>query len=69
MEKVDSENGEQTLHDDAIFSIYVAGRYTSRYEIEKAGAPARRGRIIVGMMDLYTGTMAAGTFVCLEEEF
>lgn len=102
IEKIDSETGEQILHDDAIFSIYAASRYTSRAEIEKAGAPAgteigdvkfymedtmitgskeflesmgawniepvTRGRAAVGMMDLYTGIVAAGTPVCLEEE-
>jgi len=102
IEKVDSETGEQLLHDDAIFSIYAASRYTSRAEIEKAGAPAgteigdvkfymedtmitgskeflmsmgawniepvMRGRAAVGMDELYTGIVAAGTPVCLEEE-
>lgn len=102
IEKVDSETGEQLLHDDAIFSIYAASRYTSRDEIEKAGAPAgteigdvkfymedtmitgskeflmsmgawnigpvMRGRAAVGMSELYTGIVAAGTPVCLEEE-
>lgn len=101
IEKVDSETGEQILHDDAIFSIYAASRYTSRDEIEKAGAPAgteigdvkfymedtmitgsreflmsmgawdiepvMRGRS-VGMDELYTGIVAAGTPVCLEDE-
>lgn len=101
IEKVDSETGEQLLHDDAIFSIYAASRYTSRAEIEKAGAPegteigdvkfymedtmitgskeflmsmgawniepVMRGRS-VGMDELYSGTVAAGTPVCVEDE-
>lgn len=101
VEKVDSETGEQLLHDDAIFSIYAASRYTNRAEIEKAGAPAgteigdvkfymedtmitgskeflmsmgawniepvMRGRS-VGIDELYSGMVVAGTPVCVEDE-
>lgn len=36
IEKLDSETGENILHDDAIFAIYGAERYTSTAEIRNA---------------------------------
>lgn len=97
IEKLDSETGEQILHDDVIFSIYAASRYTSQAEIEAAGAPERteigdvkyymEDTLITGSKEfleamnainiepikrgsdnLYSGTVSAGTPVCLEEE-
>ena len=100
IEKLDSETGESLLHDDAIFSIYAASRYTSKAEIIAAGAPegtevgdvkfymedtqisgskefleAMNARNIepvmrgsVGLDELYTGIVAAGTPVCVEDE-
>ena len=100
IEKLDSETGENLLHDDAIFSIYAASRYTSKAEIIAAGAPegtevgdvkfymedtqisgskefleAMNARNIepvmrgsVGLDELYTGIVSAGTPVCVEDE-
>lgn len=36
LEKLDSETGENILHDDAIFAIYGAERYTSTVDIKEA---------------------------------
>lgn len=33
--KVDAETGEQILHDDSVFAIYAASRYTTEDEIKK----------------------------------
>lgn len=38
LEKLDSETGENILHDDAIFAIYGAERYTSTVDIKEAVA-------------------------------
>ena len=97
IEKLDSETGEQILHDDAIFALYAASRYTSQAEIEEAGAPKgteigdvkfymedttitgskefleSMGAVNIepvsrGVGELYSGTVSAGTPVCVEEE-
>jgi len=103
IEKLDSETGENILHDGAIFGLYAASRYTTQEEVDEAianGAPetTKIGNVkyylkdttITGTYEFlkamgadnikpytrmfgeetnqYSGTVPAGTPVCLESE-
>ena len=103
IEKLDSETGENILHDGAIFGLYAASRYTTQDEVDEAianGAPetTKIGNVKYYLKDttitgtyeflkamgadnikpyekifdkdtnLYSGTVPAGTPVCVESE-
>lgn len=103
IEKLDSETGENILHDGAVFGLYAASRYTTQEEVDEAianGAPetTKIGNVkyylkdttITGTYEFlkamgadnikpytkifgeetnqFSGTVPAGTPVCLESE-
>ena len=103
VEKLDSETGENILHDGAIFGLYAASRYTTQDEVDEAianGAPETtkignakhylKDTTITGTYEFlkamgadnikpytkifgeetnqFSGTVPAGTPVCLESE-
>ena len=103
IEKLDSETGDNILHDGAVFGLYAASRYTTQDEVDEAitnGAPETtkigdakfylKDTTITGTYEflkamgaddikpyekifnkntnLYSGTVPAGTPVCVESE-
>ena len=67
IEKLDSETGENIVHDGAIFALYAASRYTSQDEVDQAIAEGAPVTTKIGDAKFYTeDTMINGTFEFLK---
>jgi len=63
IEKLDSETGENILHDNAIFALYAASRYTTQDEVDKAVAAGAAANTKIGDVKFYAkDTFIQGTY-------
>ena len=67
IEKLDSETGENILHDGAVFGLYAASRYTTQAEVDEAIANGAPEKTKIGNVKYYLkDTTITGTYEFLK---